>query len=280
MVEPRMSAMRLQRFLAHAGIASRRASEELILAGTVRVNGKVVRVLGTTVEPSDVVEYGGNRIVLSTEKRYLVMHKPFGVMTTLSDPEGRKTIADVLRSGGVTERLVPVGRLDYDTAGLLLLTDDGDLAHVLTHPRYGVEKTYRATIKGRLAPDALARIANGLRLDDGRTAPAKLRVVSTNRMVSQVDISLHEGRNRQVRRMFEAVGSPVEALVRLKFGPLALGDLPPGALREPTERELKELRQVLTASRDQDAMMAEEDREEERESDRLAREADAETDES
>jgi 23S rRNA pseudouridine2605 synthase len=254
-----MSAMRLQRFLAQAGIASRRASEELILAGTVRVNGKIVRVLGTSVEPTDVVEYGGNRITLAVEKTYVVMHKPFGVMTTLSDPEGRKTIADVLKTGGVTQRVVPVGRLDYDTAGLLLLTDDGDLAHVLTHPRYGVEKTYRATIKGRLAPDALARISAGLRLDDGRTAPAKLRVVLTNRMISQVDISLHEGRNRQVRRMFEAVGSPLEALVRLKFGPLTLGDLPPGAMREPTERELRELRLVLTYSRDQDAMMAEED---------------------
>ncbi len=236
--------MRLQRYLAAGGVASRRRSEELIVAGLVRVNGRVARELGTTVAPGDVVEYGGRIIEPAAEASYLVMNKPLGVVTTMHDPEGRRTIADVLRRGNVARRVVPVGRLDYDTSGVLLLTDDGALAHVLMHPRYGVEKMYRATVRGRLSPDAVAALQRGVRLDDGRAEPAQLRVVATRRDRSVIDITIHEGRNRQVRRMFEELGRPVLELTRLRFGPLALGDLPAGAIRAATSRELAALRTI------------------------------------
>ncbi len=241
--------MRLQRYLAQAGVASRRKAEELIAAGSVRVNGTTVRTLGTVVDPLvDRVEYGGHVIVAAAEHTYYVLHKPFGVVTTMADPQGRRTVADVLLSHGVTQRVVPVGRLDYDTAGVLLLTDDGDLAHVLTHPRFGVEKTYRATVRGRLEPEAIAALTAGMKLDDGRAAPAVLHVVAVRRMRSTVDVTIHEGRNRQVRRMFERLDHPVLELVRLRFGPLALGALAPGELRPASEREVRELRAILAAA--------------------------------
>jgi 23S rRNA pseudouridine2605 synthase len=243
--------MRLQRFLAQAGIASRRKAEELIVAGSVRVNGAVVRELGTVVdETADRIEYGGRVLVLAATHAYFVMHKPYGVMTTMSDPEGRRTVADLLASAGVRRRVVPVGRLDYDTAGVLLLTDDGDLAHVLTHPRFGVEKTYRATIRGRLSADEVKALREGVRLDDGTAAPAGLHVISVRRMHAVVDITIHEGRNRQVRRMFERVDRPVLDLVRLRFGPLALGDLALGAIRPATEKEVRDLHALLAAARE------------------------------
>jgi 23S rRNA pseudouridine2605 synthase len=241
--------MRLQRYLAQAGVASRRKAEELISAGSVRVNGITVRELGTVVDPLvDRIEYGGRVLVPATEHSYFVLHKPFGVVTTMSDPEGRRTVADVVRSHGVAQRVVPVGRLDYDTAGVLLLTDDGDLAHVLTHPRFGVEKTYRATVRGRLEPEAVAALGAGMKLDDGRAAPVILHVVAVRRTRSTVDVTIHEGRNRQVRRMFEQLDHPVLDLVRLRFGPLALGSLGPGELRPASEREVRELRAILAAA--------------------------------
>jgi 23S rRNA pseudouridine2605 synthase len=241
--------MRLQRYLAQAGIASRRKAEELITAGSVRVNGQIVRELGTVVDPQhDRVEYGGRVVVVAAEHVYCVLHKPFGVVTTMHDPQGRRTVADIVRSHGIEGRVVPVGRLDYDTAGVLLLTDDGDLAHVLTHPRFGVEKTYRATVRGRLTPEDVAALGAGVRLDDGAAAPALLRVVASQRMRSTVDITIHEGKNRQVRRMFEELGHPVFDLVRLRFGPLALGALAPGELRAAGEREVRELRAILAAA--------------------------------
>jgi len=241
--------MRLQRFLAQAGIASRRKAEELIAAGSVRVNGSIVREHGTVVDPAhDRVEYGGRVLTLSASLAYYVLHKPYGVMTTMRDPEGRRTVADLMRGAGVQRRVVPVGRLDYDTAGVLLLTDDGDLAHVLTHPRYGVEKTYRATIRGRLTPEHVKALREGVRLDDGTAAPAGLHVISTNRMHAVIDITIHEGKNRQVRRMFETLGHRVEALTRLRFGPVALGDLTAGAVRSATEKEVRELLGIRRAA--------------------------------
>jgi 23S rRNA pseudouridine2605 synthase len=241
--------MRLQRYLAQAGVASRRKAEELISAGSVRVNGITVRELGTVVDPLvDRIEYGGRVVRPATEHSYYVLHKPFGVVTTMSDPEGRRTVADVVRSHGVAQRVVPVGRLDYDTAGVLLLTDDGDLAHVLTHPRFGVEKTYRATVRGRLEPEAVAALRAGMKLDDGRAAPVILHVVAVRRTRSTVDVTIHEGRNRQVRRMFEQLDHPVLDLVRLRFGPLALGSLGPGELRTASEREVRDLRAILAAA--------------------------------
>lgn len=240
--------MRLQRYLAASGVASRRRSEELIAGGLVRVNGRIVKELGTSVAAGDVVEYGGRVVAPAAEPIYLVLNKPFGVVTTMRDPEGRRTVADVLRGHAVDRRIVPVGRLDYDTAGVLLLTDDGALAHLLTHPRYGVEKTYRATLRGRLDAAQTAIILAGVRMPDGPAQPAMLRVVAVSRGQSVVDVTIHEGRNRQVRKMFEEVGHPVLDLVRLRFGPIALGDLPLGAIRPATERELAALHAIASSA--------------------------------
>jgi 23S rRNA pseudouridine2605 synthase len=171
-------------------------------------------------------------------------------MTTMRDPEGRRTVAEIITRAGVTARVVPVGRLDYDTSGVLLLTDDGDAANVLTHPRFGVEKTYRATVRGRLDAGAVERILRGVRLEEGRAAPAQLRVVAVRRDVSLVDITIHEGRNRQVRRMFDVVDHPVIALARLRFGPISLGDLPLGGVRTVSERERAALHRIVAEARE------------------------------
>lgn len=235
--------MRLQRFLAQAGIASRRKAEALIAAGHVTVNGAVVRRLGTSVAAGDHVEFAGKPLRVTPEKRYIVLHKPCKVMTTMRDPEGRRTVAGLVpREPG---RVVPVGRLDYDTSGVLLLTNDGELAHVLTHPRFGVDKTYRAVVRGRIGRDDVARFLGGMPLEGERAAPARLRVVRSGAEFSELDVTIHEGRNRQIRRMFEATAHPVVSLARLRFGPIALGALPPGHWRSVTDRELAALRSTL-----------------------------------
>jgi pseudouridine synthase len=235
--------MRLQKLLAHAGVASRRAAEELIVRGKVRVNGKTVRELGTIVSTDDRIDVSGTPVKIASEPAYLLMHKPAGVMTTMRDPEGRRTVADMIPKG--VPRVVPVGRLDYDTSGVLLLTNDGELANILTHPRFGVEKIYRAIVKGRLMPEEIAKLKSGVMLEEFRAAGAQVRVVAIRRDNSVLDITIHEGKNRQVRRMFEAVGHPVVALARLRFGPLKLGDLPPGHSRALTEREVAQLRRLI-----------------------------------
>lgn len=204
------------------------------MRGEVRLNGRVVRELGTLVRDGDAVVVAGERVRPPASFAYLVINKPAGVVTTMRDPEGRRTIAQLLPRG---RRVVPVGRLDYDSSGVLLLTDDGALAHRLLHPRFGVDKRYRATIAGRLSQADVRRIAEGVALDGTRTHGTKVRVVATAGTHSVVDITIHEGRNRQVRRMFEALGHPVAALTRVRFGPIALGRLAPGALRELTPRE-------------------------------------------
>jgi len=219
----------------------------------VRVGGAVVRELGTTVDEDARVEVDGRVVRPVRTHSYLVLHKPAGTMTTMRDPEGRRTVADLMRRAGVTARVVPVGRLDYDTSGVLLLTDDGALANVLTHPRFGVEKTYRATVRGRLDAAAVATIRDGVRLEETRAAPAQLRVVATRRDVSLVDVTIHEGRNRQVRRMFDVVDHPVLALVRMRFGPIALGELPPGAIRAATPREVAALHRIASAASEDEA---------------------------
>ena len=237
--------MRLQKYLAHAGVAARRKAEDLITAGRVRVNGRVVRKLGTSVAPRDRVEVEGFGPVVPAAMRYLVLHKPLRVMTTMSDPQGRRTVAEFMPPG---PRVVPVGRLDYDTSGVLLLTNDGDLAHVLLHPRFGVEKTYRALVHGRLEPHAMRTLLAGVALDEHAAAGAKLRVVKAGANMSTIDITIHEGRNRQVRRMFEAVGHEVVALMRLRFGPIALGQLEPGRCRDATAREVSALEAIADAA--------------------------------
>jgi len=249
--------VRLQKYLAHAGVASRRKAEELIVAGHVRVNGAVVRELGTSVAPGDRVEFGSRLVEVADRKRYLVLNKPAKVMTTMRDPEGRRTVASLVPHG--PGRVVPVGRLDYDTSGVLLLTDDGELAHVLTHPRYGVEKTYRAVIGGRLQGDDVRKLSEGVRLADGRSDPAKVRVIRAGPAATELDITIHEGRNRQVRRMFEATDHPVLSLVRLRFGPLSLGDLKVGNWRDATEKEREALGALERDGAEADALRAEED---------------------
>ena len=208
-----------------------------------------MRELGSSVDDDAKVEVDGRLVQPVRTQTYVVMHKPVGVMTTMRDPEGRRTVADLLERAGIAVRVVPVGRLDYDTSGVLLLTDDGETANILTHPRFGVEKTYRATVRGRLEPGAVEKIMHGIRLDDGRAAAAQVRVVAVRRERSLLDITLHEGRNRQVRRMFEEVDHPVLALVRLRFGPISLGALAPGAVRAATERERAALHRIADEAR-------------------------------
>jgi len=242
------SGVRLQKFLAHAGVASRRRAETFIVAGHVRINGTVVHELGSRVGPDDQVEFAGRPLRLSPEKRYLVLHKPAGVMTTMRDPQGRRTVAALVPSE--PGRVVPVGRLDYDTSGVLLLTNDGELAHVLTHPRFGTQKTYRAVVRGRLGRDDVAQLLTGMSLPEGRPPPPRLRVIRSGSEFSELDVTIHEGRNRQIRRMFEATAHPVVSLVRLRFGPIALGDLRAGNWRAVTERELAALRTTLHEASD------------------------------
>ena len=225
--------MRLNAFLARAGVASRRGAEELIRAGRVRVNGEVAG-LATFVEGAAVVEVDGRRVE-PEPLAYVLLHKPAGVVTTARDPHGRPTVVGLVR---YERRIVPVGRLDADTTGALLLTNDGALAHRLMHPRYGVEKVYEADVEGDPDDDALGRLAEGVELEDGPTAPARVRRLGA----SKIELALHEGRKHQVKRMLEAVGHPVRRLHRPRYAGLGVGDLPPGAWRELSEAEVSVLR--------------------------------------
>jgi len=242
-----MAAIRLQKILSTAGVASRRAAEVLIEQGRVSVNGQVVRQLGSRADPlHDDIRVDSRRVRAAAERRYFLLNKPVGSVTTRRDPEGRRTVLDLLPPGA--GYVYPVGRLDYDSEGLLLLTNDGDLAARLTHPRHGVEKTYHAIVRGVPSGASLDILARGVVLDGERTAPARVRLVKTfkarGRDQAVVEVVLREGRNRQVRRMCEAVGHPVEQLRRVRFGPLADSRLAPGACRELTERELAALRRA------------------------------------
>jgi len=229
---------RLNKYLASCGVASRRRADELIAGGSIRVNGRAVTKLGTIIAPGDRVEVDGSIVEPAPAPTYLLLNKPVGMLTTMRDPQGRATVADLLRGRA---RVVPVGRLDYDTSGALLLTDDGDLAYRLAHPRFGVEKTYRAQIAGRLSSEELRRLREGVWLGDYRTAPAKVRITTAGHDRTVVELTIHEGRNRQVRRMFQSLGHRVIALTRTRFGPLAIGGLPPGRLRPLTANERKAL---------------------------------------
>jgi pseudouridine synthase len=229
--------MRINAFLARAGVASRRASEELVRAGRVRVNGRPAE-LATVVRPGDRVEVDG-RPVEPEPLAYVLLHKPAGVVTTARDPHGRPTVVGLVRH---EHRLVPVGRLDADTTGALLLTNDGALAHRLAHPRYGVEKVYEALVDGRPSRETLQRLELGVELDDGRTAPARARVVDRRGAQSVVELTLHEGRKHQVKRMLEAVGHPVRRLHRPRYAGLGLGTLRPGQWRELSDTEIRRLR--------------------------------------
>jgi pseudouridine synthase len=229
----------LNAYLARAGVASRRGADELIKAGRVRVNGEPGQ-LNTFVEPRDRVEVDG-REVAAQALAYVLLHKPAGVVTTARDPQGRPTVVGLV---GHPARVVPVGRLDADTTGALLLTNDGALAHRLAHPRYGVAKVYEADVERDPDDAALRTLAEGVELDDGRTAPARVRRLGRGR----VELTIHEGRNRQVRRMLDAVGHPVRRLHRSRYGGLTLEGLEPGAWRELEPSEVKRL-SVMTRER-------------------------------
>lgn len=235
---------RLQKVLAQAGVSSRRQAEQYIVAGRVKVNGTVAS-LGQKVGPGDRITFDDQPLVKQEPFRYYFFYKPVEVITSAKDPQGRKTVLDFLPEAGV--RVYPVGRLDYNTSGVLLLTNDGELAYRLTHPRFGVEKTYRVWIKELPGEQALKALRDGVRLEDGKTAPARLELVSSAAAALKcVDITIHEGKNRQVRRMFAAVGHPVQKLERIRFGPLALtGELRPGQYRTLTAAEIQALRQQV-----------------------------------
>ncbi len=225
--------MRLNAYLARAGVASRRGADELIKAGRVTVNGEPGQ-LNTFVEARDRVEVDGEPVT-AQRLTYVLLHKPAGTVTTASDPQGRPTVVELV---DVPERVVPVGRLDADTTGALLLTNDGPLAHRLAHPRYGVEKVYEVDVEGRPGDAALQTLAKGVELEDGLTAPATVRRLAPSRL----ELTLHEGRNRQVKRMLEAVGHPVRRLHRGRYAGLTLEGLEPGAWRELEPSEVKRLR--------------------------------------
>lgn len=232
--------MRLQRFLALAGVASRRHSEELVAAGRVRVNGRIIRKLGTTVDPErDVVEVDGERIE-AEEKLYILLNKPRGYLSSVTDPRGRPTVSEL--TVGLPARLYPVGRLDMDTEGVLLMTNDGELCHRLTHPRFGVEKTYRAEVVGKPSRDAIGRLRRGLKIGGEKTWPARVRLLSSRRGRSTLEITIHEGRKRQVKKMCEIVGHPVTRLERVEFGGIRLGGLKPGQYRALSDSEIASLK--------------------------------------
>ena len=232
---------RLQKILAQAGVASRRKCEEMIKAGMVEVNGEKVTELGVKADPAtDTIKVNGKPI-RSEKKLYLMLNKSKGVITSAQDPQGRKVVSDFLP--GIKERVYPVGRLDYDTEGLLLLTNDGEFANKLTHPSYKVPKTYLATVRGVPHGTLLEKLAAGIELEDGMTAPAEVEYydVDTDNNVATISITIYEGRNRQVRRMFDAINHKVIRLKRVKYGDLTLEKLGRGKYRHLTEQEVKDL---------------------------------------
>jgi 23S rRNA pseudouridine2605 synthase len=225
--------MRLNAFLAKAGVASRRGADKLIKAGRVKVNGEAGQ-LNSEVTEKDIVKVDGGEVLLQ-QNRYILLNKPAKYLTSLKDPHGRRTVIDLI---DIPARVVPVGRLDWDTTGALLLTNDGELANQLMHPRYEIDKAYQAQVFGEVTEKTLEMLNIGIELDDGKTAPAKARKLADN----EIEIIIHEGRNRQVKRMLAAVGLPVKKLHRSKYGPLALDGLKPGEWRDLSHDEIKNLK--------------------------------------
>lgn len=235
---------RLQKFLAEAGVASRRKAEELIAAGKIKVNGKVVTELGTKIDPKkDEVLYLDKEVsTKEVELVYIMLHKPEGYVTTAKEQFGRPGVMDLIRD--VKARIFPVGRLDYDTSGLLLLTNDGDLTYKLTHPKHDVDKTYIAKLYGTPDDMDLQKFRRGVVIDGKQTKPAKMQILEKGERQSTVEIIIHEGRNRQVRKMCEAIKHPVAQLKRVATGDLIMGDLPKGKYRHLTQKEVKYLKSL------------------------------------
>jgi 23S rRNA pseudouridine2605 synthase len=236
--------VRLQKLIAGTGLASRRKAEELIAAGRVMVNGKIVTEMGTKVDPGrDHVKVDGKHLSAEQPFVYLMLNKPKNVMSTLDDPGGRTTVKDYLR--GISVRVFPVGRLDFDSEGLMLLTNNGDLAQALLHPRYHVSKTYLIKVKGVLTDEEIRQLEHGVRLEDGMTGPAQVKKVRKVEANSWLEITIREGRKHQVKRMLESVGHRVIKLMRIRMGSLSLGNLEPGEFRFLTDREANALRELV-----------------------------------
>lgn len=244
--------IRLQKTIAAAGIASRRGAERLIVDGRVTVNGRTIRELGARADPErDDIRVDGRRVARAVRRRYLLVHKPVGYVTTRRDPQRRPTVLDLIPD--VREYVYPVGRLDYDSEGLLLLTNDGPLAAVLMHPRHGMPRVYEAVVRGLPTRAQLQRLAAGVVIEGRRTARVEVRLLPrggsdrASAADARIRLVLHEGRNRQVRRMLDAIGHPVRRLRRTGLGPLALGRLKPGQARELTPAEVRTLRRLAQA---------------------------------
>jgi 23S rRNA pseudouridine2605 synthase len=235
--------MRLQRFLALAGVASRRASETLIPSGRIKVNGKIVTQLGSVIDPErDVVEVDDRRVEIEP-KLYVLLNKPAGYLTTASDERGRPTVSDLVADLPV--RVYAVGRLDLDTEGVLLMTNDGDLAYRLAHPRFGVEKKYHAVVSGKPGPADIEALRAGVDIGGAVTSPARVRIVKPGSRESTLEIVIHEGRKRQIKRMCKAVGHPVVRLRRIEYGGIGPGNLKPGRYRMLTKKEVEHLQEEV-----------------------------------
>lgn len=232
---------RLQKVLSHAGVCSRRKAEELIAKGQVRVNGRIIRELGSEADPmKDTIEVMGE-VIRRERPKYFLFYKPDRVITSLSDPEGRRTVSDYFRN--VRERVFPVGRLDYHSEGALLMTNDGELDNLLTHPRYQVNKIYEVTVRGRFSPKAAEKMAKGVKIDTGMTAPCEIEILEYNKEKNKtkVRMTLHEGKNREIRKMMEAFHHMVFELVRVQYAFLTLNGLKRGEYRKLTREEVKKL---------------------------------------
>ncbi len=240
--------VRLQKYLADCGIASRRGSEEIIRSGRVGVNGEPVTEMGVKIdEDNDLVTVDGSPVKPLNKMIYIMLNKPAGYVTTVSDDKGRDTVMDLVSD--IPVRIYPVGRLDYDTEGLLLMTNDGDLTYRITHPKNNVQKTYIAEITGNIGMDTITRLRNGVMIDGVRTAPAEVNVIGATQLGTKIEITIHEGRNRQVRRMFESVGCIVKRLKRTKEAGLNLGHVPLGRWRKLSESEVNMLKKIGTGKK-------------------------------
>ncbi len=229
--------MRINKYIAHSGVASRRKADELVASGNVKVNGVVIREAGFQVSEGDRVEINGKHIESSEKKVYILLNKPVGYVTTMNDDKGRYTAADLVTD--ITERIFPVGRLDYNTSGLLIMTNDGEVAYRITHPKHQVTKTYRAEVSGYLSNTRLAKLRNGVDIGGFVTSKAKVEVIKQLKNTAIVEIEIHEGKNRQVRKMFKAVGCTVVRLQRISIGELRLGRMLEGHYRKLTPKEVE-----------------------------------------
>ena len=235
--------MRINKYMAECGVASRRACDEMILEGRVKVNGKKIDTPGLEInEFNDAVTLDGRRITLVSKKYYIMLHKPKGYVTTVKDDKGRKTVMELIK---IRSRLYPVGRLDYDTEGLLLLTNDGQLAYALTHPSHEVPKTYIAKIKGKISDTEVRQLRKGVEIDGKMTLPAVVKIIETDDEFSRVEVTIKEGRNHQIKKMFEVVGKEVVFLKRTAIGPLKLGGLGRGEYKNLTSKEIEMLKAIV-----------------------------------